>query len=247
MRTVDYELLYQLEENFWWFAAMREITDAVAGSELQKKNLRILDAGCGSGFTLAHYAKRDSCDIYGMDISDDALEWVRKRGFWKVAQGSVTDIPYRSETFDIVFSLDVLQQLRPDTSADALREMHRVLKPGGLLFIRVAAFEWLRSSHDDDIRSMHRFSRDELARKLRDAGYKVERISYANSFLFPVVVIRRLLKRAGIGGGTDVKPLPRGLGWIDSIFRAILASEAKWLRPGRTFPFGVSIIGCARK
>ncbi len=247
MRTVDYELLYQLEEKYWWFAAMREITDAVAGPELQKKYLRILDAGCGTGYNLGHYGSKDSFEIYGIDISSDALEWVRKRGFRKIAQGSVTEIPYQSEVFNIVFSFDVLQQLRPDTNEDALREMHRVLKPGGLLFIRVAAFEWLRSSHDDDIQSMHRFSRNELAQKLRDAHFEIEYISYANSFLFPFVVVRRLLKHAGIGGGTDVKPLPRGFGWIDSIFRGILASEAKWLSSGKTFPFGVSVICRARK
>ncbi len=247
MRTVDYELLYQLEGHYWWFAAMREITDAVVGGELQKKNLTILDAGCGTGYNLGYYGSTDSRDIYGIDISGDALEWVRKRGFRKIAQGSVTDIPYRSQAFDVVFSFDVMQQLAPDTNEAALREMYRVLKTGGLLFIRVAAFEWLRSSHDEDIQSMHRFTREELASKLRNAGFKVERISYANSLLFPVVVIRRLLKHAGIGGGTDVKPLPRGLGWIDSIFRRILASEAGWLKSGRTFPFGVSIICCARK
>jgi SAM-dependent methyltransferase len=247
MRTEDYEFLYQLEERYWWFVGMREITDAVASKDLAKKNIRILDAGCGTGYNLGHYASGDMRDVYGLDIADAALAWVRKRGFRKIAQASVTEIPFKSESFDVVFSFDVLQQLPSDINEAGIREMHRVLKPGGFLFIRVAAFEWLRSSHDEEVHTLHRFTRDELAEKIVDSGFTVERISYANTILFPVVLVRRFLKRFGIGAGTDVKPLPRGLAWLDRIFRRMLLREAQWFRQGRTFPFGLSIICCARK
>jgi SAM-dependent methyltransferase len=247
MRTEDYEFLYQLEEKYWWFVGMREITDTVTSKELQKRDLRILDAGCGTGYNLGHYASTDRREVYGFDIAKTALDWVKKRGFRKIAQASVTEIPFKSETFDVVFSFDVLQQLPSDINEAGFREMHRILRPGGLLFIRVAAFEWLRSSHDEEVQTMHRFTRAELGRKIRQSGFSVEWISYANTLLFPVVLVRRLLKRVGIGGGTDVKPLPRGLGWVDGIFRRMLLREAKWFRAGRTFPFGLSIICCARK
>ena len=247
MRREDYELLYSLEEKYWWFAAMREITDTVVASELQKPNIRILDAGCGTGFNLTYYGAAGKRDVYGLDLATDAIEWVRKRGFRKVAQASVTDIPFHSETFDLVFSFDVLQQLASDRNETGIREMYRVLKPGGLVFVRVAAFEWLRSSHDEEIHSLHRFTRDEVVDKLKRAGFQVEWASYANGFLFPIVVLRRFLKHAGIGKGTDVKPLPHGLGWLDSIFRRILWSEAAWFKSGKRLPFGVSVICLARR
>jgi hypothetical protein len=125
--------------------------------------------------------------------------------------------------------------------------MRRVLKPGGLLFVRVAAFEWLRSSHDAAIHTLHRFTLGELQQKLTQGGFKIRRATYANSFLFPIVAIRRILKHAGIGSGTDVKPLPPGLEWIDPIFRSVLASEAALLRLHGRFPFGVSAIVYAAK
>jgi SAM-dependent methyltransferase len=247
MRAEDFELLYKLEEKFWWFVAMRKITDTIVATELEKSDICVLDAGCGTGFNLGHYASGNSRDVYGLDVERHAIEWIRKRDFHKITQASVTDIPFKPGIFDLVFSFDVLQQLPEELNETAIREMHRVLKPGGVLFIRVAAYEWLRSSHDDDMSTPHRFMRSELVEKLTRGGFKVEWQSYANSLLMPVVILRRVLKGIGLGGGTDVRPLPRGLGWLDRIFREILESEAKWFKSGRRFPFGLSVICYARK
>ena len=247
MRAEDFELLYRLEEKYWWFVAMREITDSIVGRELARPDLKILDAGCGTGFNLGHYAAANSHDVYGLDIAAAALEHVRERGFRKVTQASITDIPFRSETVDLVFSFEVVTQTPYETHDGALGELHRVLKPGGHLFIRVPAFMWLWSSHDDELQVRYRYKRDELARRLERAGFTVEWASYANGFLFPVILVRRFLKRAGIGGGTDVKPLPRGLGWLDGVFRSILAREALWFKSGKRLPFGLSLICYARR
>jgi SAM-dependent methyltransferase len=247
MHAQDFELLYQLEEKYWWFPAMREITDTIAARELRQPNIRILDAGCGTGFNLGHYAAGNSRDVYGLDLAEAALEHVRKRGFQKIVQASITDIPFKSETFDLVFSFEVVTQTPFEMHDASLREMHRVLKPGGHLFIRVPAFMWLWSSHDEELEVRYRYTRDELAKRLSNAGFAVEWTSYANGFLFPVILLRRFLKRIGIGGGTDVKPLPRGLGWLDGIFRRILSSESTWFKSGRRLPFGLSLICYARK
>jgi SAM-dependent methyltransferase len=247
MQEQDFELLYELEENYWWFPAMRVITDSIARSDLQKPNLRILDAGCGTGFNLGHYASTDSRDVYGLDLADAALKYVRKRGFSKIAQASITDIPFKSETFDIVFSFDVVTQTPRETHDASILEMHRVLKNGGHLFIRVPAFMWLWSSHDEVIEVRYRYTRSELARLLTNAGFVIEWTSYANTFLFPVILLRRFLKRAGIGAGSDVKPLPRGWGWLGGICRTVLATEARWFEAGRRLPFGLSLICYARK
>jgi len=247
MHPQDFELLYQLEENYWWFAAMREITDAVAARQLEQSNLRILDAGCGTGFNLGYYGAQSDREVYGLDIADAALRHVQKRGFRRITRASITDIPFKSETFDMVFSFEVVTQTPPPVHHLALREMNRVLKTEGHLFIRVPAFMWLWSSHDDELQVRYRYRRDELCRKLSDAGFLVEWSSYANGFLFPVILTRRFLKRVGIGGGTDVKPLPRGLGWLDGIFRHILQREAVWFKSGHQLPFGLSLICYARK
>jgi SAM-dependent methyltransferase len=246
MRAEDFEYLYEIEENFWWFVAMRDITDAIVGPDIQGKSLDILDAGCGTGYNLHHYEKQGH-RLFSLDVSAEALAGVRQRGFHKACQASVTDIPYRTESFDFVFSFDVVQQLSLENGARAIREMHRVLKPGGRLFIRVAAFEWMRSSHDEELATQHRYTLPELRGELERAGFEIRLASYANSLLFPFMMLRRGIKRFGIGRGTDVKPLPKGLGWIDPIFRRVLAAEAKVLGAGRSFPAGLSVIVYARK
>jgi len=247
MRAEDFELLYRLEETYWWFVAMRRITDTISKSQLRKPDVRILDAGCGTGYNLGYYSSGDSRDVYGLDIADAALQGARKRGFRKIAQASITDIPFKSNTFDLVFSFEVVTQTPYEFHDAEMREMHRVLKPGGFLFIRVPAFRWLWSSHDEELQVRYRYQREELSKKLADAGFKVEWSSYVNGFLFPVILLRRFLKRVGIGGGTDVKPLPRGLKWLDPVFRGILLREANWFESGRRLPFGLSLICYARK
>lgn len=246
MREKDFEYLYNLEERFWWFVAMRAITDTVVASELNGRKLRILDAGCGTGYNIAHFQKAGH-SVFALDIAPEAIAGVRQRGFQRVCQASVVEIPYISSTFDFVFSFEVVSQVPVQAYAEAIREMHRVLKPGGFLFLRVPAFEWLRSSHDEDLRTTHRFARSELRDKLKEAGFEVRLSTYANTFLFPVVLFRRFLKHLGIGQGSDVKPLPAGLAWLDPVFRRILAAEARVLGAGRRLPFGLSVICYARK
>ena len=247
MHAEDFDLLYKLEEKYWWFPAMRQITDTIAARELQQSNLRVLDAGCGTGFNLGYYSGKNSRDVYGLDIANAALEHVRERGFRNIAQASIGEIPFKSEVFDLVFSFEVVTQTPREMHDAEFREMHRVLKTGGHLFIRVPAFMWLWSSHDEELEVRYRYARDELARRLASAGFVVEWTSYANGFLFPVILARRFLKRVGIGRGTDVKPLPRGLGWLDGVFKRILASEAAWFKSGRRLPFGLSLIAYARR
>jgi SAM-dependent methyltransferase len=247
MRPEDFERLYKLEGNYWWFVAMRHITDTVVATKLQEPNLRILDAGCGTGYNLDHYSSRDSREVYGLDIADAALEGVRRRGFKKVVQASITEIPFQPDTFDLVFSFEVVTQLPYERHDAALREIYRVLKPGGYLFIRVPAFMWLWSSHDDELEVFYRYQREELSGKLIRVGFAIEWASYANGFLFPVILLRRSIKHLGIGKGTDVKALPRGLGWLDPVLRGILEREAKWFKSRKRLPFGLSLICYAQK
>ena len=246
MRAEDFEYLYRLEADFWWFVAMRQITDTIVSSQLEARPLRILDAGCGTGYQLHHFESMGH-KVFGCDIAPEAVGWVKKRGFTQVAQASVTDIPLESNSFDLVFSFDVLVQIPVEQSNQAMKEMYRVLKPGGFLFARVAAYEWLRSSHDEEIHTMHRFTLGELRNALIHSGFRIHHATYANTLLFPVAVVRRFLKTFGIGRGTDVKPLSPVLAWINPIFRSILASESVFTRRRIPLPFGLSAICYAQK
>jgi SAM-dependent methyltransferase len=243
MRVEDFEDMYKLEATYWWYAAMRRITDSILRTELEKPGIRILDAGCGTGFNINYYSSSKSRKVFGMDIADAAIHCVQKKGLDTVAQSSVTAIPFQSDCFDLIFSFEVITHVECALHDEAFKEMLRVLKPGGSLYLRLPAFMWLWSSHDEVMHAYYRYTRPEIEEKLTRLGYRIEWISYANTFLFPIILLRRFLKRVGIAGGSDVRPLPRGLRWLDSIFRRTLESEATWFKlGGRRLPFGLSLI-----
>jgi len=252
MRTEDYEYLYRLEADFWWFAGMREITAALLDQLLPPRDRVILDAGCGTGGNLEWLARyAGNGHVVGIDLISTAIEFCRKRTHERLALASVTDLPFAAGSFDLVTSFDVLVQI-PDGGADerATREMFRVLKPGGIAFVRGAAYEWMKSGHDRALDTQRRYTLGALGEKLRRAGFEVLRGTYANCLLFPVAAIRRLLlKRLRLADeGSDVKPLPQNLQGLNRVFTNALLWEAKRLRdPNAKLPAGLSAICVARR
>lgn len=253
MREEDYSDLYALEDNFWWFTGMREVTTALLDPLCPPGQDRfVLDAGCGTGGMLSwlsRYAGRER--VVGIDLVSDATNFCHAREHRCLIQSSVTDLPFPDSVFDLVTSFDVLVQLPgKDSDARAMREMHRVLRPGGIAFVRVAAYKWMMSGHDEAIGAQRRYSLNELTGKMEHAGFSNLRASYANSFLLPVAIVRRLLlKRIGISDrGSDVKPLPPGLGWLNRGLAAVLRSEALLLKhAGLNLPAGLSVIYVGQK
>jgi SAM-dependent methyltransferase len=253
MQTEDYEDLYALEESFWWFPGMREITAALLDPFCpQARDRVILDAGCGTGINLAwlqRYAGRGR--VCGIDVSDDALRFCRARGHKLLTRASVTALPFADNNFDLITSFDVLVQL-PGAGADAqaAQEMYRVLRPGGIAFVRAAAYEWMHSGHDDALSTQRRYSLGGLNDLLARAGFRILRATYANSLLLPVAALRRLvLKRIGLAeNGSDVKPLAPGLQWLNGALQSMLQGEASWLRSShRNLPAGLSAICIVQK
>ena len=252
MQSEDYEYLYALEENFWWFAGMRAVTAALLDSYCSQNTDRtILDAGCGTGSNLTwlhRYAGQGA--IFGVDVSSDALHFCRARGHSSLARASVSELPFKADHFDLVMSFDVLAQLSGRDGTSAINEMFRVLAPGGIAFVRTAAYEWMRSGHDEALGTQRRYNLEVLQSLLARAGFNLLRATYANSVLLPIAVVRRLiLKPAGLAdSGSDVKPLARGLRWLNGSLHSVLDAEANLLRSARIkLPVGLSVICIAQK
>ena len=244
MKAKDYTDLYELEESLWWFVGMREITAAVLDPYCRGKVCeRILDSGCGTGGMLSWLTRySEKGRLFGLDLMADAVSFCQKRGYHAIAQASAIELPFADAAFDLVTSFDVLVQL-PGKAADvsAMREMHRVLKPGGVAFVRVAAYPWMMSGHDRALGTQRRYTRSELATKLTDSGFRVVRATYANTILLPLAIVRRLVfKRVGLADdGSDVRPLPN---WLNRIFTGVLRLEASVIQRRINLPAGLSLI-----
>ncbi len=250
MRTQDYAYLYELEENFWWFVGMREITRALLDPIVSTRSVsRVLDAGCGTGDMLARLNRyADAPNIFGIDYSETALQFCSKRNHQNLARASVADLPFANESFDVVTSFDVLQHVDDNNDTRAIAEFHRVLRPGGIAFIRVCAYQWLRSAHDDAIAVQRRYTLPELSDHLVRAGFTLRRATYANAFLFPVAAVKRLVftPKGRPAAESEVKPWSKGLEWMNGLLKFPLTVEALALNT-IDFPFGVSAICIGEK
>ena len=159
-------------------------------ARLTDRRPRILDVGCGTGANLKTLSEFG--DAEGVDVSPDAIEFCRERGLTNVKLGAAEELPYESGTFDLVTALDVVEHL--DDDVGGLREMRRVLRPGGHALIFVPTFMWLWGVQDVVSNHRRRYRLPELRRALEEAGFEVERATYANiTFLPPVFLIRLLM------------------------------------------------------
>ena len=237
--------MYQVEQEHWWYAGMESITRHI----LEKKQIStgektILDAGCGTGGAMRAYLGRYG-RVIGCDISRIALGYCLKRNITTIAQASVTQLPFASRQFEMVTSFDVLYEQGVENDHIALKEFWRVLQPGGYLFLRLPAYDWLRGQHDQRIQTARRYTRSGLKKLLTEAGFSIILLSYANAFLFPLALIKRLLEHIlpETQQKSDLETTPR---WLNPTLKYILACESGLItRSG--LPFGLSVLALVKK
>jgi SAM-dependent methyltransferase len=241
----EYGRMYEAEERQWWYVGMRALSFALLDRHWPPASAggarpRLLDAGCGTGNNLLHLARRG--DAVGVDVSDEALRFCRLRGVSAV-RGSLLDLPFASASMDCVTSFDVIYHRWVSDDGAAVREMARVLRPGGLMLVRVPALRVLWGAHDEAVHSRHRYTRGELRRLLEGQGLAPLRLTYGNTFLLPLLLARRTVDRISGRHGSDVGFLPAPLEWS---FRRLLQAEAVLLRRV-SLPVGSSLFALARK
>ncbi|NLE76329.1 MAG: hypothetical protein GX605_06200, partial [Chloroflexi bacterium] len=126
----------------------------------------------------------------------------------------------------------------------ALQECRRVLHPQGWLLVRLPAYRWLWSPHDELEHTARRYTVGSLRQALEAAGFRLQRATYANSLAFPLAIARRLCQRlAGGPPRLDLTPVPL---WANQPLLAALLAEAAWIGRQRALPFGLSVMALAR-
>ena len=242
MNPEEFHNIAQHEETLWWYRGMREILFRMLDPLLAGRRIdRALEAGCGAGY-LARILQRDrGMPLVAMDYSREGLRFAQDFGVQRVIQGDVLHLAFPDGAFDLVFNLDVLQQLPPGLEPQAAAELTRVVRPGGLLAVRVSAFDFLRSRHSLFVGEKQRFSRKRLLDLFTPLGIRPIVFTYANSLLLPVALAKfRLwepLTRQQPESGIQ-SPSP----WLDRSLYRVLEAEASWLSKGRKLPIGQSLI-----
>lgn len=238
----------EVEDRHWWYSGRRAIVRGAVESLGLPTGARILDAGCGSGRNMVELARFGT--VYGIDIAPYSVRQARSRGLQNVTQGSLTDLPYDDDTFDLITSLDVIEHIEDDVAV--LRELRRVAKPGAALLLTVPAYQSLWSSHDVVNHHQRRYTKRTLLASTDAAGWRPVRTTHFNSLLLPPAaayrLAERLLRRGANGHETEDTDLDVTPPWANAILEKPLLAEAALLRTGRRrIPFGLSLMAILAK
>jgi SAM-dependent methyltransferase len=239
----DYELqTHRAEDRHWWYRGRRNVIERVIADLKLPARARILDAGCGSGRNMIELARHGT--VSGVELSGPSVDVARARRAGEVIAGSVLDMPFDSDSFDLSVCLDVIEHL--DDDVGALRELRRVLAPGGSLLVTVPAYQWLWSGHDEVNHHHRRYTRRSLQRVAEQAGWEQVRTTYFNSLLLPLAILLRVLDRVSrktTESSLDLWVPPQPLNWL---LERPLALEAALIGRGGRIPAGLSLLAVFR-
>ena len=243
MMQHTYPILFRVEQSHWWYIGRRRIINGFVEDVCRRvtdRRPRILDVGCGTGANLLMLAKYG--DAEGVDVSEDALAFCRERGLDHVKKGAGEELPYEDGTFDLVTAFDVVEHMDDDLAG--LREMFRVLRPGGHVFLFVPTFMFLWGLQDEVSNHRRRYRLPELRRVLEQAGFQIERSTYANiTFFLPILFVRKLMRLTGIKAESENSiNVPALNGLLGRLFGA-----ESWILRFMNLPFGVSGLCVAKK
>jgi SAM-dependent methyltransferase len=231
-----YRELYELEDRHWWFRGRRAVIWALLRRAEPPPSPRVLDAGCGTGRNLVELGRLGAAE--GVDSSEDAVTFCRRRGLDGVRQAELAELPYEDGRFDVVVATDVIEHIEDD--ARALAELRRVARPGGRLVVTVPAYSWLWSEHDVSMHHHRRYTMGRLHERVAAAGWEPTASSYFFSCILPAVATVRLVRRVlpGRSQRSDLDLSPSAVG---RALEALTRAEAGLIARGVRLPAGVSV------
>jgi 2-polyprenyl-3-methyl-5-hydroxy-6-metoxy-1,4-benzoquinol methylase len=242
MNVDMYRIFFEIQKKHWWFVTKKKIVlDLIDRYVAKNSYMKLLDIGCGSGLMLN--ALNGLGETYGMDMSDEAIVFSKKIFSGVVKKGVLpNEIPYPEHFFQLITALDVIEHV--DEDFETLKVFYSLLVQGGQAVITVPAYMFLWSNFDVVNEHKRRYTLSELNTKLLNAGFTIQKISYYNSLLFPIVLVVRVLNNLLKRDGTSDVNLPSLP--INFILRSIFIIELFLLR-FLNLPFGVSLLAVVKK
>ncbi len=240
------DLCFSLEENSFWFRHRNELI--VETLRRFPPSGLLFDVGGGNGFVAAGLERAGFPTVLIEPGRMGAANACR-RGLRNVINATADEAGFAPGSLNAVGLFDVLEHIPDDLGF--LQSLHRLMRPGGRIYLTVPAFQSLWSSEDDYAGHQRRYRRRSLAKVLDAAGFDVEYLSYCFWFLpLPVFVLRAIPSWFGWRtkptkqSATQEHSTKRGLaGWL--VERA-LSCELSRVARGRTLWMGNSCLAVAR-
>jgi SAM-dependent methyltransferase len=225
---------------YWWYRARADLLHAVLEEHVGEP-ARVLDVGSADGPSvgwLRSHGKQVSLDVDPRGLGPGGV------------CGSAEALPFRDESFDVVAGFDVLEHCADEHGA--LREVARVLAPGGRFLMSVPAYRWAWSDFDDQNGHHRRYTRPRAVAAVEAGGLQVQRATYAFASVFPIFAVERLVRRARCPvsrrrvAPADVVELPDVSPAVERLLLGLCRVDRRVLG-SRDLPFGSSVVLAASK
>lgn len=249
MKSYFYDLRYQVDRQEWRARAKRDLVFRLWKKYQTRDNNKtqnILDFGCGTGILQEQFEKTFGVTGYGIDTSDEAIGYCRKRGLSRVRVFDGERIPFKTGSFDLVTAIDVLEHIKNDSLA--LAEIKRVLKKNGLAITLVPAHQKLWSTRDINLKHFRRYEKGELESKCQQAGFKLlasKNVDFALYFLFSLICLLAAKKERIPNLKMDIATASTNK-FVNEIIFLYELLENKF-QDFATFPIGLSIAVVVQK
>lgn len=242
-----YDTGFKVQRRHWFLCVRREIIGAVLGARMKHGNNppRILDIGCGPCAMLNDLQKYGT--VEGMDFSQRALDYCRKIFDGPLRQCDLNDPITFDHTYEAVIATDVLEHVKDDYQG--IRNIVNALSPGGCAIITVPAHPFMWSTMDECDMHQRRYTKKSFRALLDSSGLDIEYLSWWNCWLYPPIVVARLLERLLVRKTDKLPPIELSLPpkWLNRLLYHIYHSELRPIVSGRHLPWGVSLFAVLRK
>jgi SAM-dependent methyltransferase len=226
------------EARHWWFSGRRTILSHLIRTFELPPSARILEIGSGTGGNLGMLSSFGQVSALEMDATARLIAAEKTDSRFDIRPGFCpTDIPFGGEKFDLICLFDVLEHI--DEDVETLIAVKRLLSDGGRVLVTVPAYRWLWSAHDKFLHHKRRYSATELRQKVLASGFKPAKLTYFNTFFFPLAAFVRFKDRLlgnSSASGTGIPPAP-----INQLFAGLFGLE-RFMIGKFNLPFGVSLL-----
>jgi SAM-dependent methyltransferase len=235
----EFRMMYEAEEKLWWYRVLHEkVLIEIQLKFAFRKDISILDLGCGTGGLLHYLRKKKFTNLQGIDYSDASIYFSKTRNL-NVQKANIDDISqlFKGQKFDVIICNDVFYCLDKIQIINALQNIYSLLEADGIFISNNNAFNIFYGTHDIAVGGKWRFTHKDFQEFLQNTSLQIQHYSYWTWMLSPLVLTIRIFQQIQLKLGlidtskvvSDVSIPPV---WLNELFYKMVKMEEKILEKG---------------
>lgn len=247
----EYRMMYEAEEKLWWYRILHEkVLKEIQNKFQENKQIKILDAGCGTGGLMSFLIKHGYSNIQGFDYSADAVSFCKERNL-NVQQTDITNFErvFEKDSFDVIVNDDVVYQFENSTITNIFQTFESIIKSDGIIITNNNAFNIFYGTHDIAVGGKQRFTLNNFEKIFSNLRLKITHYTYWSVLLSPLILAVRLIQQIQLKLKLiDLKNIKSDVSvpsdFVNTFFYQVVKLEERLFRKGF---FGSSLFLVLRK